>query len=59
MSNQKIKCDVENCKYNDNSDEMCELDEIKVSCDCNNDKADKENTICNSFECNSNSKETE
>ena len=59
MANQKIKFDVENCKYNDNSDEMCELDEIKVSCDCDNNEALKENTICKSFECDSNSKESE
>lgn len=54
MAKQKIKCDVENCKHNDNNDKMCELDEIKVSCDCNNNEAEKENTICKSFDCNSN-----
>lgn len=59
MSKQNIKCDVENCKFNDNSTEMCELDEIKVSCDCNNNEAEKENTICNSFECDSNPNEKE
>ncbi len=47
---QTIKCDVESCTYNDN-DNNCQLDEIKVSCNCsNNDVSDKEETICNSFE---------
>lgn len=59
MSNQNIKCDVENCKFNDNNTETCELDEIKVSCDCNNNDAEKENTICKSFECDCNSKDNE
>lgn len=59
MANQKIKCDVENCKYNDLSDEMCQLDEIKVSCDCNNNEADRKDTICKSFENDSNLKESQ
>lgn len=49
---QKIKCDVESCKYNANDKKLCELDEIKVSCTCdNNDVEEKKDTICQSFEC--------
>lgn len=48
--NQTIKCDVENCKYNDDSNYLCNLDEIAVSCTCNkNDCNDKLETICASF----------
>ena len=28
--NKQIKCDVANCKFNDNTDCCCTLDEIKV-----------------------------
>ena len=49
--NQTIKCDVESCKYNNTDNYECELDEIKVSCNCANDDCTcSEETICNSFE---------
>ena len=51
---QNIKCDVDSCKYNTNSQE-CNLEEIKIStaCDCPNDEVkDQEQTICSSFEKN-------
>lgn len=47
---QTIKCEVESCKYNDEKG-ACELDEIQVGCDCDNDKcACTEETVCQSFE---------
>jgi len=51
---KNIKCDVDSCMYNDHSNENCTLDEIKVSCECNNEVTNKKETICNSFECNDN-----
>lgn len=54
MSNDKkqtIKCDVDSCKYNNYEDQKCELDEIKVSCVCDNDDCKfVDDTICDSFE---------
>lgn len=51
-TNKKIKCDVNNCIYNNIDDEICNLNEIKVSCNCSRDEAtDKKETICDSFEC--------
>lgn len=29
-----IKCNVSNCKHNDNDKCVCKLDSIKVSCSC-------------------------
>ncbi len=53
-NNQTIKCDVESCKYND-EEGTCELEEIQVGCDCDNDKcACSEETVCQSFEENEN-----
>lgn len=50
--NDKIKCDVESCKYNDGED-CCELESIEVSCTCDNcDCTDSAETVCKSFECN-------
>lgn len=48
---QKIKCDVESCKHQNTDEKMCELDEIKVSCTCNNDECEcNDETVCESFE---------
>lgn len=48
--NQTIKCDVQNCKYNDDVDCLCTLNKIDVSCTCNKNACnDKKETICNSF----------
>lgn len=45
----KVKCDVKSCKYND--EKYCELDELDISCTCDNDCCeDMEETICKSFE---------
>lgn len=48
-SNQKINCDVTSCKYNDSDEELCTLEEIKVS---NEDESseEKKDTICDSYE---------
>mgnify|MGYP001854098315 CR=1 FL=1 len=49
---QSIKCDVDSCKYNKNSQE-CDLEEIKVSsnCDCPKDEVcNQEQTVCSSYE---------
>ncbi len=48
-NNKSIKCDVSSCKYNDNTDKYCTLNEIKVSCTCDNCNAHKKETICDSF----------
>lgn len=46
---QKINCNVSSCTYNDCHDN-CNLNEIKVSCDCNSDEVkNKAETICSSF----------
>lgn len=46
-----INCDVSNCKFNDNNNCKCKLDEINVSCDCKNDECTcKKDTICSSYE---------
>ena len=49
---QNIKCEVNSCKHNKNNDE-CDLEEIKVSsnCDCpKDDVSNEEETVCKSFE---------
>lgn len=48
-NNKSIKCDVLSCKYNDNTDKYCTLNEIKVSSTCNSCDACKKETICDSF----------
>lgn len=46
--NNKIKCEVESCKYND--EKCCELDEVKIGCNCENDACScSDETICKSF----------
>lgn len=45
----KVNCEVENCKHNDSK--KCDLDELDISCTCDDDEClDKEETICNNFE---------
>lgn len=48
--NKSIKCNVESCIHNDCDNEYCKLEEIQVTCSCDNNKADKQETICDSFE---------
>ncbi len=47
---QVIHCDVKSCKYHNEEDCKCDLDEIKVdsSCNCDNVK-DKDETVCSNF----------
>jgi len=47
-NNQTIKCNVESCKFND-CNNNCELNGIQVSCTCDENKANKDETICESF----------
>ena len=57
MKNQKIKCNVNSCDFNDINCDECTLKQIKVSCSCNNHNVhEKSETICSSFK---NSKEKE
>ena len=50
-SNSNIKCDVASCNYNNCKEGTCSLEEIKVSCSCDNDEClDCGETICQSFE---------
>lgn len=49
--NKKIKCDVVSCKYQNTDKNECELEEIKVSCICDNDDCSNcTDTICDSFD---------
>ncbi len=49
--NNSIQCDVSSCKHNNCEEGYCELDEIKVSCTCDNDNCScTDKTICDSFE---------
>ena len=51
LKNQKIKCDVENCKFNNAEKCECNLEEIEVSCECDGCDCHKtKETICSSFE---------
>lgn len=45
--NKSIKCDVENCRFNDGTTKYCTLNEIMVSAIKNN--CSKKETICDSF----------
>lgn len=49
-NNQKIKCSVKSCKFQDC--DCCTLKEIHVGCNCGSCKAvtDQE-TLCRSFKC--------
>ena len=48
-NNQTIKCDVKSCKFYKNND-LCNLKDIKVTCTCNKNIANKTETVCNSFQ---------
>ncbi len=45
---QKIECDVKTCKHLDSDNDMCKLNKIKVSCNCEEAK-EKDDTICASY----------
>ena len=44
---QKIKCDVHDCRHCDLDNDKCILDSIKV-CNCGG-KGEKETTMCDSY----------
>lgn len=50
--NQKIKCDVCSCEFNNETEQMCELKEIQVcACPgCHNGMA-KDESMCDSYRC--------
>lgn len=49
-NNQTIKCNVTNCKYNNDAEYLCTLNKINISCTCNqSDCKNKKETICDSF----------
>lgn len=47
--NKSIKCNVESCMYNNENNEYCTLNEIKISATCNTCCTCKKETICDSF----------
>ena len=51
--NQKIKCNVGSCSYNNTEKEECELKEIKV-CACTNCNTGnpEDESMCASYKCN-------
>ena len=51
--NQKIKCDVESCDYQNNEGSYCTLDEIQVGSCCDTPTTVDE-TACKSFKCSEN-----
>ncbi len=57
-NNQKIKCRVQSCKFQ-NSDN-CTLEEIQVGCSCGSNEATKDKqTLCKSFECDNEKTDTD
>lgn len=49
--NNKIKCNVNSCEHNNTDNKHCELENISISCICNeNECHDCNETICESFE---------
>ncbi len=59
-SNDSIKCSVESCKHNNCEEGTCELEEIKVGCNCDGcDCTNEDETICQSFEENEEKTESE
>ena len=48
QKNQKINCNVHDCKHCNCDKDECSLIKIKV-CNCN-DNCDKESTMCNSYD---------
>lgn len=48
--NQKIKCTVESCKYNNQEQNMCTLPKIEVRPvnNCNTENSDE--TLCSSYD---------
>lgn len=51
-NNQKIKCTVESCKFNDCDHNLCELKQIEVQAcpGCSNGNPEDE-SMCGSYSC--------
>ena len=50
--NQKIKCTVESCKYNNCDDRMCELKQIEVqACQGGSTGMPADESMCGSYKC--------
>lgn len=45
---QRIECDVTTCKHIDCGNNVCKLEKIKVSCNCENANS-KDDTICSNY----------
>lgn len=50
-NSQTIKCNVSSCKYNKDN-YMCNLEEIKVGCQCGCHPTSVKETVCDSYEYN-------
>lgn len=54
----KVKCEVENCKHNE--EKQCDLNELDISCTCDKENCkNKDETICKSFEKNESEEDLE
>lgn len=50
--NQKIRCDVSSCTFNNHEKELCELNEIKVcACPGCNTGNPEDESMCASYKC--------
>lgn len=50
--NQKIRCTVESCEYNNCNDRMCELKQIEVqACPGCSDGTAEDESMCGSYKC--------
>lgn len=50
--NQKIKCSVESCEYNNLNNRMCELKQIEVEpCPGSNTGIPEDESMCGSYRC--------
>lgn len=51
-TNSAIKCNVESCKHQNSDKCECELEQIEVVCNCNEDDCCcSSDTSCGSYEC--------
>ncbi len=50
-NNQKIKCTVCSCKYNEIEDCNCQLEQITVRPYPNEDSKSVDETICSNYKC--------
>lgn len=50
--NQTIHCTVKSCKYNENSNNLCSLQQITVAPTPNCKTKNSDESMCDSYECN-------